>query len=152
MRFTTQEYAEMVICYGMAREISREAVRIYTERFLGQDHYPTKNTIASCVRRIRETGSVLPWTHHNCDAPPRLRVDDEERILQRFEEDPGCSVHRAARTLGYSRYAVHRTLRRNALRPYHYQRVQQLLAGDQEQRIYFCEGNLIIFIRYLRCF
>ena len=81
MRFTTQEYAEMVICYGMARENSREAVRIYTKRFLGQDHYPTKNTIASRVRRVRETRSVLPWTHHNCDAPPRLRVDDEERIL-----------------------------------------------------------------------
>ncbi|EZA50335.1 hypothetical protein X777_11259, partial [Ooceraea biroi] len=72
----------------------------------------------------------------------------EARILRMFEENPRNSVRRTARALGYSRYVVHRTLRENKLHPYHFQRVQQLLAGDYEQRIYFCEGILIIFIRY----
>ena len=136
-----------------AEENSREAARIYAERFSERDQHPSKNTIARCVQRARETGSLQPARRGDiCGARPRIRADDEERILRMFEEDPGNSVRRAARALGYSRYVVHRTLRRNALHPYHFQRVQQLLPGDEEQRIYFCEGILIIFIRYLRCF
>lgn len=148
MRFTTQEYTEMIICYGMAGKNFREAARIYAEQFPGRDRYPTKDTIARCVQRARDTGSLLPWGRHTCGAPPRLTVNDEERILRVFEENPRNSVRRVARALGYTQYAVHRTLRRNSLHPYHFQRVQQLLARDQEERIYFCEGILTIFIEH----
>ncbi|XP_029659319.1 uncharacterized protein LOC115233172 [Formica exsecta] len=99
------------------------------------------------MQRAKDTGSLLPWTHHTCGAPQRLRCYDEERILRIFEENPGNSVRRVARALGYSRFVVHQTLRRNALHPYHFQRVQQLLAGDYERRIYFCEGFLAQYRR-----
>ncbi|EZA58859.1 hypothetical protein X777_01034, partial [Ooceraea biroi] len=95
-----------------------------------------------CVQRARETGSLQPRRNDMCNARQHIRADDEERILRMFEENPGSSVRRAAHALGYSRYVVHRTLRQNALHPYHFQRVQQLLARDAEQRIYFCEGFL----------
>ncbi|KYN15663.1 hypothetical protein ALC57_12166 [Trachymyrmex cornetzi] len=82
----------------------------------------------------------------------RVRANVEERILEVFEENPRNSIRRVAHTLGISPYAVHRTLRENGLHPYHFQRVQQLLARDEEPRICFCEGIFIIFIKYFRCF
>lgn len=76
----------------------------------------------------------------------RLDVNEEERILQLFEENPRTSVRRAAHLLGLSRNTIHRVLRRNRLHPNHFQRVQQLLPGDYEQRVHFCEGIFIILI------
>ncbi|EZA48413.1 hypothetical protein X777_13813 [Ooceraea biroi] len=147
MAFTAEEYTDTIICYRMAEENSREAARIYAERFPERDRHPSKNTIMRCVQRARETGSLQPRRNDMCNARQHIRADDEERIVRMFEENPGNSVRRAAHALGYSRYVVHRTLRQNALHPYHFQRVQQLLPRDAEQRIYFCEGTIIIFIR-----
>ncbi|EZA60683.1 hypothetical protein X777_14110, partial [Ooceraea biroi] len=105
--------------------------------FPERGRHPSKHAIMRCVQRARETGSLQPRRNDMCNAR-----DDEERILRMFKENPRSSVHRAAHALGYSRYVVHRTLRQNALHPYHFQRVQQLLPRDAEQRIYFCEGFL----------
>jgi transcriptional regulator with GAF, ATPase, and Fis domain len=135
----------MLITYGMAEENIRAAVRLYAERFPGREHHPGYNVFLRCIRRARETGSLLPH-RRLAGVPAQCRVIDEERILQAFEENPGNSVRRVARTLGLSRSAVHRVLRRNGLHPFHYQRVQQLIAGDEEQRVYYCEGIFIIFI------
>jgi len=41
---------------------------------------------------------------------------------------------------------VHRILWRNNLRPYHYQRVQQLLERDEAPRVHFCEGIYLFFL------
>ncbi|EZA54488.1 hypothetical protein X777_05743, partial [Ooceraea biroi] len=65
-----------------------------------------------------------------------------QRVLDAFHENPGISVHRTALEFDLSRYEVHSILRQNELHPYHYQRVQQILPRDVEQRIYFCEGFL----------
>ncbi|XP_032689036.1 uncharacterized protein LOC116852618 [Odontomachus brunneus] len=76
-------------------------------------------------------------------APPRHRdVHNEEEVLRIFENNPGSSVRRVAHALGISRTTVHRIIRQNGLHPYHYQRVQQLLPRDAEQRICFCQGLL----------
>ena len=56
------------------------------------------------------------------------------------------SVRRAARALGLLRCMVHRILWRNNLRPYHYQRVQQLLERDEAPRVHFCEGIYLFFL------
>jgi len=40
-------------------------------------------------------------------------VEDEERILHAFEENPRNSVRRVAHAFGLSRHAVHSALRRN---------------------------------------
>lgn len=141
----------MIVSYGMAGQNIRAAARNFAERFPGRERYPSRNVINRCVLRARETGSLLP-NFRNCGAPGRLNVNDEERILRAFEENPSNSVRRAARALDLSQSAVYRTLRRNDLRPYHFQRVQQLLPRDHEHRIYFCEDILIIFITHLLCF
>lgn len=103
-------------------------------------------SIKKCVRqKLRETGCLV---HNRRDIPVRRRVRDEERILDAFYENPNNSVRRAACEFRLSRYEVHRTLRENDLHPYHYQRVQQLLARDLEPRICFCEGIVITNFLY----
>lgn len=119
MDFTAREYIDMIITYGMAGQNARAAVRLYAERFPRRERHSTYRTIFAVHYR------------------------DEERILRAFEDNPGNSVRHAAQTLGISRHVVHRVLRQNELHPYHYQRVQQLLPRDAEQRIYFCEGIFI---------
>jgi len=89
---------------------------------------------------------MLPYTRQGIGGLQPVRVNDEERILRAFEENPRNSIRGVARALNVSRHVVHRVLRQNGLHPYHFQRVQQLLAGDVEQRVYFCEGIFIIFI------
>ncbi|XP_018393522.1 PREDICTED: uncharacterized protein LOC108772487, partial [Cyphomyrmex costatus] len=135
--YSAQEYADMVIVYGEAGRNARFAARLYAEQFPGRAH-PTYNVILRCIRRLRETGSVLRIPHHN-GGRMRVRVNVEERILEAFEENPRNSIRRAAHALGVSRFVVHRTLRENQLHPYHFQRVQQLLERDLLPRICFCE-------------
>jgi len=142
MKFTSQEYTDMIVIYGIAGENTRMAVRIYAERFPGRVH-PTKKTILRVVQRLRETGCLM---HNRVNqAVRRRRVRDEKRVLDAFYENPGTSIRSAAREFGLSKYNVHRTLRENQLHPYHYQRVQQLLPKDLQQRINFCEGIIINF-------
>jgi len=72
-------------------------------------------------------------------------VNEEEMILREFEENPGNNVRRVARMLSLSQYVVNRVLHQNGLHQYRYQRVQELLPRDHEQRINFCEGTFLIF-------
>lgn len=143
--YTAEEYVNMLIEYGRAGENARLAANFYAKRFPERERHPDHKVILRCVQRAKETGSLL-LNRRNAGAAVNIRVNEEERILQEFEENPGTSIRSVARLLELSRYAVHRTLRQNELHPYHYQRVQQLLPRDAEQRIYFCEGIFIIFI------
>lgn len=145
MKFTAREYTDMIICYGMAGENASVAARIYAERFPRRERHPTRRIISRCVQRARETGSLFP-NLNGVGRPRRLRLFEEERILNLIEI-PGNSVRRVASILGLPRQSVHRTLQRYGLHPYHYQRVQQLHARDYPQRVYFCEGIFIVFIR-----
>ena len=147
--YSAEEYTDMIIAYGVAGENAHAAARLYAERFPARERHPDGNVFLRCIRRLRKTGTMLQ-TRRYAGARMDIRVDVEERILRMFEENPGSSVRRVAHALGLTRYVVHRTLRRNGLHPYHYQRVQQLLARDEEQRIYFCEGILIIFVKSIK--
>ena len=142
--YTAGEYTDMIIVFGIAGENARAAARLYAERFPERERHPDNNVILRCIRRARETGTLL-LDRRNI-AVPMHRVADEERIMRAFEENPRNSVRRVAGMLGLSRYVVHRVLRQNGMHPYHHQRVQQLLPRDHEQRVYFCQGMFIIFI------
>ena len=143
--YTAEEYTNMIILYGVAGENARAAARLYAERFPDRERHPDHKIILRCIQRARTMG-VLTADRQNAGAPINYRVDEEERILQVFEENPRSSVRRVARMLDLSRNVVHRVLRQNGLHPFYYQRVQQLLPRDHEQRIYFWEGIFIILI------
>ncbi|EFN86521.1 hypothetical protein EAI_03039, partial [Harpegnathos saltator] len=135
-QFSSQEYTNMIIVYGLAGENARAAARIYAERHPGRARYPTARTILCVVQRLRERGCLVHYSAGG--APVRRRVRDEEKILAAFDDNPGANVRHVARELGLSRRAVHDVLRYNGLHPYHYQHVQQLLPGDAQRRINFC--------------
>jgi len=144
MDFSAEEYIDMIITYVMAGENARAAARLYAEQFPGRERHPTFGTILRCIRRSMETGSVL-LNRENVGAPVHHRI--EERILRAFEDNPRNSVRRVADMFGMSSIVVHRLLRQNGLRPYHFQRVQQLLAGDGE-RINFCKGIYLFLLLF----
>jgi len=95
-----------------------------------------------CSTRQRNWKCIIK----SAGAQIHIRVNEEERILRAFEENPRNSVRYVSRMLGLSRNMVHCVLRQNGLHPYHHQRIQQLFPRDQEQRIYFFKGIFIIFI------
>ncbi|XP_018403097.1 PREDICTED: uncharacterized protein LOC108780024 [Cyphomyrmex costatus] len=133
--YSAQEYADMIIVYGETDRNARFAARLYAEQFPRRAH-PTYSVILRCIRRLRETGSVLRIPHYD-GGRMRVGVNMEERILEAFEENPRNSIRHAAHALEVSRLVVHRTLRENQLHPYHFQRVQQLLERDEVPRICF---------------
>jgi len=144
MSYTSEEYTDMIICYGMAEE-NAEAVFMRSD-FPIANGAPSPKAIRKCVLRAKETGYLLPNKRNRSGAPIRRNIDDEEEVLREFEENPGTSVRRAAHAFGLSRTTVHLILRQNGLRPFHYQRVQQLLEQDAAPRIQFCEGIRIFFL------
>jgi len=145
MSYTTEEYTYMIYFYGMARGNARAAERLYAERFPNRRH-PSRRTITACFRRAIDTGILA--VHQHRDRAMRRHVNDDERILRAFEENPQNSVRRVSRALAIPQTTVHRVLRENGLHPYHFQRVQQLLARDEIQRIYFCQGILIFYFSF----
>lgn len=147
MDYSAQEYTDMIYCYGMARGNSRAAERIYAELFPNRERHPSRDTIRQCFRRARETG-ILLVQRQNHEVPVRRHVNVDEEVLHAFEVNPQNSIRRVARALGIPQTTVHCILRENGLHPYHFQRVQQLLARDEMPRIFFCEGILIFCFNF----
>lgn len=119
--FTNEEYADMLLVYGMANCIGREARRIYQERYPDR-RVPNHQTFGSTYRRLRQTGNL------NFREPSVNRfepnVTDDERILAQFMEDPTRSIRTVARALGLSFWKVWSVLRENRSHPFHYTPVQ----------------------------
>lgn len=126
--FSNIEYTDMLLVYGECRLNSREACRVYSERF-PQRRQPNKKTFVAVCQRLRDTGRVQP---HNTNRGPRrdLREGVEEELLDAVEEAPGVSTRHLSRQFGVSHTTVHRVLQDNLLHPYHIQRVQDLLPRD----------------------
>jgi len=142
MRYTVEEYTDMIYCYGVARGNARAAERVYAELFPHRDRHPSYVTIIQCFRRARQTGVLQPTQY---ERPVRRRANLDIDILRAFEQNPHNSTRRIARALGTSQWMVCQVLHENGLRPFRYQRVQHLLARDEVQRIYFC-GGIFIFL------
>jgi len=145
MSFNTIEYTDMIIWHGMTDKSVELAARIYaklnflasgilSQKPLGDVSYERRKQEVSC--------GICETTIHRYVA-----TSVAKRKSFGYSENPGTSVCRAARALGLPRCTVHRTLRRNNLWPYHYQRVHyQLLERDKALRVHFCEDNYLFFL------
>lgn len=134
--FTFEEYADMHLIYGEARCNTREAERLYAERFPNRRH-PSRNTFAAVHRRLRETGSFKPsgGTGH----PRTARtVAFEEEVLERIAEQPSTSTRAIANEMNAAHQTVWRVLHEQLLHPYHLQKVQALGPLDYQPRVDFC--------------
>ncbi|KMQ86636.1 transposable element tc3 transposase [Lasius niger] len=105
-------------------------------------HHPNPNVIAGAVRRLRETGSVLP-NHRDGGRPRRIRnLVMEDAIVAAVRNDPTLSTRSVARQLDVSHMSVHRVLKENEQYPYHYTKVQHLLPRDYQLRVNFADYYL----------
>lgn len=104
--YTTQEYTDIVITYGMAGENASATSRLYAERFRNRMNHPSRRSIERLILRLRETGTFAPRRREHARELPLRK---EEKLLRELEDDPTISLRRAAKSLGVSPYAVWKT-------------------------------------------
>ena len=89
-QYTTREMAQMHFVYGEAHGNAVEAQRIYAQRFPHRN-VPNSRTFTSLHRRLMETGSFR-ISRPDAGRPRSLNHEDEENILDYFDENPNASV------------------------------------------------------------
>lgn len=139
-RFSNEEMADMHLTYGEARGNAREAARIYEDRFPGRI-VPDPRTFTAIHQRLRETGSFVVARPNA--GRPREHVEEEEQILQYFDEHPNASCRSAAAVLGIPNHVrVWTALNDNNRHPFRFQKVQALIPNDYQPRIQFSNWYL----------
>jgi predicted DNA-binding protein YlxM (UPF0122 family) len=76
----------------------------------------------------------------NIVGAPRIArtVENEQAVLDAFQDDDTKSISEVARLLDISDASVHRILKTNRRHPYHYTRVLYLQPEDHPARRAFC--------------
>ena len=139
VNYSCAELTDMLLVYGETRQNSREAVRLYNERY-PQRRTPSKIIFEHIVRRLRETGSIKPVKVDSGRTKFRRTVQVEEAVLNSVERDPNISTRIISNELGnISQHSVVRVLQEQQLKPYHFTRVQELLHTDYGPRQVFCQ-------------
>ncbi|CAD6215492.1 GSCOCG00012846001-RA-CDS, partial [Cotesia congregata] len=117
------------------------AVRLYRARFPNA-RQPSAHVILGAIARLRETGSVLP-NHRTAGAPRNVRnPQNEQRIIELAEENPGIGIRGIKLRTGLSYGTVQRTIKCEKLHAYHYTRVNALQPEDFPVRLAFCRRLL----------
>ena len=101
---------------------------------------PSARTFTSVVQHLRDHNTCKPQTQQDRGHGRTERIlQAEEQILERVEEESDISTRRIAAEVGVSQFVVHRTLKEQALDPYHVQKVQALEPGDFPRRVIYYE-------------
>jgi len=139
MEISNEEYCDMFLLYGKFKQNANTAAREYAIRFPHR-RQPSVNVFLRLLNRARHTGQ-LSLDREGIGGVNRTarNVQNEENILQAFEDNPQNSVVRVAtEKFDLSKSSVHRILEDNKKHAYHYTSVQDLLPGDYAVRIEFC--------------
>lgn len=138
-RFTNNEYADMMLVYGFCNGSGREARREYRRRYPLRIT-PSHSTFERINRSLRENGT-FPTSKIRRERNNNEH-HQEENILQLVEENPALSTRRIGSVVNKSNVSVWRVLNKEKLHPYHLQKVQSLLPGDEAARLTFCRWVL----------
>jgi hypothetical protein len=112
---------------------SYAAVEAYAARF-------RVNVFLRLANRARNTGNLVPQTKRVGGVTREARTpQNEEAVLQAFEEDGTLSIRSVASMFDISKSTTQRILKDNRQHAYHYTRVQNLLPEDLPLRVQFCE-------------
>jgi hypothetical protein len=138
VEYSNSDLTDMHFFYGRANGNGREAQRLYQEAFPNRPQ-PSFKIFGRLHARLSENGSFKSNLNGqgrpSVVATPQLEV----RVLNLVEENPSLSSRRIARQVGVRSHAtILRILHSQQLYPYHIQRVQALLPGDNERRIEMC--------------
>lgn len=131
-RYSVQERVQMHVIYGEARGNSRLACRLYADRF-PQRRIPYHSMFARVHRQLMETGSVIV-KRINAGRRHLLTPHQEENILDLIEENPEISIRRTSLQLRIPKTRIHSFIKRQLLKPFHFQKVQELKPEDLPRR------------------
>lgn len=127
---------DMHFMYGRANGNASEARRLYAEAFPNRT-LPSDKLFSKLHQRLRENGSFV-IKKHDAGRPKTVTTPEtEEYVLRRVEENPSISTRTIATELNINRTLVWKIFREQLLYPYHFQRVQALLAPDYDSRLGF---------------
>ena len=118
-----------------------EAARLYLERFPNRIQ-PDRRVFENIHRGLGEHGTL----GHNPDVPGRPRTrrtpEFEEAVLDQVEQYPSTSTRAIARQMGSSHSTVWEVLNKEALYPFHLQKVQHLTPADYEPTLHSAQWML----------
>lgn len=134
--FTSEEYADILFCYGFCGGVDAAAQREYARRYPDR-RIPNVRVFSGTYRRLRETGSI---NRRLADAgrPGVIPPEDDEEVLEFFRRHPTTSIRAAARRLGLSQWKVWFIVHTARLYPFHYTPVHAIEEGDPARRMDFC--------------
>lgn len=132
----------MILIYGEARKNTREAVRIYRERY--PDRYIPDHTMFSRLEQnLRQNTDAFS---RQKGIPKRKTILTDEKvaeILQYFHNHPYNSIRQASRQLNVSFGAVQHVLKTNKYHDYKMHNLQLLTPFDMERRMDFVAEMMI---------
>ncbi|GBM06760.1 hypothetical protein AVEN_63003-1 [Araneus ventricosus] len=127
--FGINEYCEILLIYGECGRKAKSAAKIYRERFPEGPH-PTRQTILTVVKRLRETGCVI--------SRPRVRnvgrKVQPEGVLAYALAHPESSTKMISENYGLSKSRVWTILNESGTHPYRSTPVHGMLPRDAEAR------------------
>jgi len=129
----------MVFIYGECRRVTREAVRLYAERFPNRV-IPSRSVFSNIIKHFQETGSV---DNNKRQRSKKATNDDNTiNILAAVAENPNVSTRQLECDSGISRRSILRILHFQKFHPFHISLHQELHGNDFQNRIQFCEWGL----------
>lgn len=138
MQFSNEEIADIIYVYGYCDGNTRAACNEYNLRYPNR-RQPYREVFSNAFRRLREFGI----NERRSGGPhPQHTVAQEIAIIDAVLDDPTTSTRRISTQLQLPHNFVWRTINREVLHPYHYQRVHHLQPGDEVQRLAFCHWLL----------
>lgn len=142
VRYTNEEYYDMLMALGECHGQYYVAARRYAELYPNRARHPSAPVILRAAQRLYETGNVLPNMHDTGRDREARNLRRMVQVVRAFEHNPETSIRVVARELNLSYGTVQRVLKEEKLHAFHYTRVQHLEPGDHHARRTFCEDFL----------
>jgi len=126
--------------YGDRVRSYQEVTNLFNETFPNRNSI-SKSTVQKTVKRFEETGSVkdCPRTGRPKDATNEEKNLD---VLLSVVENPHSSIRRLKQAHDISTFSVHKILKNNRFHPYKIFVTQELMEGDYNRRIEFCNETI----------
>ena len=139
--YSRLQYYAMMSAYFRAGN-PHDAARLYEVENAGLPRSPDYRVFYRLNLRLRNEGVLRP-AHAGNGRIAGVPEELEELILSQYEADPTLSIKLCAVRLETNYSAVRLTLKANGKRPWHFQKVHQLVGlRDYIARINFCNDLL----------
>lgn len=135
LRFTYDEYVDMLLIYGECGRNSRRARDLYRNRFPNRTT-PGKNTFAYVEQKLRH-GSFPNGKHQNPRRKPIITDNNVINILAYIQVNPHISTRCLQEELGISKSTIQRVLKQYKYHPFKVHLTQGLTPADPERRLNF---------------